>query len=215
MTCGVYQIHNLQTKKVHVGSSVEIEERWRTHRRRLNRGDHHSAKLQASWAKWGENQFVLEVLEELPHLNDTLVAREQWWIDNLNAYVAGYNMRPKAESCLGLKRPAFSEEHRRRIADAKKGALNPNHGKPRGEETRKKIADSNQGLVRSEATRKAVSASRIRYGDVRYAGFAEEQRGNTLRLARERGEARLAQEFQQARATWALLLKTRGGGGGL
>lgn len=61
---GIYKITNLRTKKFYLGSSVNIDHRWRQHKCLLNKNKHHSAKLQASWNKYGAAAFVFEVLLE-------------------------------------------------------------------------------------------------------------------------------------------------------
>ena len=43
---GVYKIINLQTNKIYVGSSVDIEGRWKQHKKLLLKNKHHSIRLQ-------------------------------------------------------------------------------------------------------------------------------------------------------------------------
>lgn len=46
MTCGVYLIKSDKSKKVYIGSSKDIEGRFKAHMRNLEKGKHHSYKLQ-------------------------------------------------------------------------------------------------------------------------------------------------------------------------
>ena len=54
---GLYAIRHINTRKAYVGSSTNIKERITTHKRMLNRGNHHCSHLQRAWDKYGQNQF--------------------------------------------------------------------------------------------------------------------------------------------------------------
>lgn len=60
---GIYQIRNLVNGKIYIGSAVNINSRWRTHKANLNLNKHKSKHLQASWNKYGINTFIFKVLE--------------------------------------------------------------------------------------------------------------------------------------------------------
>lgn len=114
---GIYAIRCVPTGRLYVGSSIDIKDRWRWHRRDLKAGRHQNAKLQNAWRKHGAEAFVFEILELVPI--DDLIAREQHFIDSLGAHCkqGGFNLRLKAESNLGLlKSPAT----RRKISETKK-----------------------------------------------------------------------------------------------
>lgn len=88
--CGVYKIECSVNKKVYVGSSKDIMSRWKSHKRLLKGGKHHSAKLQRAWNKYGkESGFVFEILEECEQTD--LFKVEQYWYDKLESYENGYN----------------------------------------------------------------------------------------------------------------------------
>ena len=73
-----------------MGSSKDIEKRWKQHKSSLKSGKHHSAKLQRAWNKYGkESGFRLEILEECEQAN--LLFIEQVWYDKLDSYENGYN----------------------------------------------------------------------------------------------------------------------------
>lgn len=128
---GIYVITSLHNKFVYVGSAADITDRWKRHTRLLKRGRHHSIRLQNAWNKYGSANFVLSVLE-LTNL-ETLIDREQYWIDALNAAgEKGYNVLPLAKNSTGLK-------HR--------------------PESIKKISEASKGKKISDAQRAAVSAA--------------------------------------------------------
>lgn len=75
--------------KVYVGSSRNIEDRWRRHKGELRLGKHHSFKLQAAWNKHGEEAFEFTVLEVVS--NGFISIVEQAYINKYDAYKKGYN----------------------------------------------------------------------------------------------------------------------------
>lgn len=61
---GVYIIKNKINGKIYVGSTADtFDRRWKNHRKKLREGKHHSKHLQASWNKYGEENFEFKVLE--------------------------------------------------------------------------------------------------------------------------------------------------------
>lgn len=78
--CGIYIIECLATGHVYVGSSTRIKARWKDHRSQLNRGIHHSSKLQEYWDAFGEEEFKHEIIEPVPNISTWLEARESHWI---------------------------------------------------------------------------------------------------------------------------------------
>lgn len=90
MSRGVYCIRNTDNNKVYIGSSRNIEGRWRVHRSRLNLNKHHSQHLQLSYNLG--SSFVYEILELVEDLSQ-LEIREQYWVDHYQSYKSdfGYN----------------------------------------------------------------------------------------------------------------------------
>ena len=63
MNTGVYLIRNIINSKGYVGSTTDsFQARFSGHRSQLRRGCHHSNKLQRAWDKYGEQNFIFEVL---------------------------------------------------------------------------------------------------------------------------------------------------------
>ena len=119
MASGIYLIHNVISGRYYVGSAVDIDQRWRSHRHLLSSGKHHSPTLQRSWLKHGEVAFVFEVVELIGD-KALLIAREQYWIDVLRSACpnTGFNVSPTAGSPLGVKHTA---ETREKWSAARKG----------------------------------------------------------------------------------------------
>jgi len=115
---GVYCIRNLVNGKRYVGSAAKsFQNRWKSHRNSLRRGDHIARHLQAAWNKYGESSFKFEVLERCTPEN--CIKKEQYWIDSCQAADSehGYNQSPTAGSILGMK---LSAQAKSKITNAVK-----------------------------------------------------------------------------------------------
>ena len=89
---GVYQIRNLISGKIYIGSTVHFRDRKYSHFKELRSGTHHSSRLQAAFNKYGENAFVFEPIEIVDH-EDKLLDREQHYLDTLLPFGKfGYNI---------------------------------------------------------------------------------------------------------------------------
>lgn len=114
---GIYKILNLVTNKVYIGSCINsLRIRFNIHKHHLRKGKHHSKKLQNSWNRHGEENFVFEVLEFCEP--SKCIEREQYWIEFYNSYNLGYNCLPKAGNCAGR---IVSEETKIKIRNKLKG----------------------------------------------------------------------------------------------
>lgn len=105
---GVYAIHCLANGRRYVGSSINIENRWSTHRSELNLNKHYSADLQKDYNLHGKDQIVYSVIEYVEK-DTNLKRREQYWIDFYKSSV--YNRSPSAFSAKGTKRTEEQKKH--------------------------------------------------------------------------------------------------------
>ena len=88
---GIYKLINTNTQKVYIGSSNDIERRWKEHIRALDNNNHHSYKLQQNYNKTKDKDiFQFEVIEEVDN-KVNLKEREQYYIDLYDAFKNGYN----------------------------------------------------------------------------------------------------------------------------
>lgn len=143
---GIYLIQHIDSKKLYVGSALNLRKRWNRHLFLLNRGDHDNIHLQRSWNKYGPTAFQFSVIEYLED-ESTLIAREQHWIDQLDAARTGYNLAPIAGSRRGTKQ---SEETKLKISKSGKGRVV-------SEETRKRMSIAFTGRVMSPEARAKLS----------------------------------------------------------
>lgn len=98
---GIYKIENKTNGKIYIGSSKNIENRWKQHKTLLKVGKHHSRHLQYAWDKYGEDSFSFCILEEVLQPEE-LFNREQYWMDKLQSYNPenGYNISVVAGACV-------------------------------------------------------------------------------------------------------------------
>lgn len=133
---GIYKIVNKQNQNVYYGSAAySFESRWRHHKNHLNKNKHDNGHLQHAWNKYGHDSFEFSVV--LLCVPEECLMYEQMCLD---LYWDGgnncYNIRPIAESNLGLKtgKPAWnrgiphSTKTRKKMKKARKGHA-PNRGK--------------------------------------------------------------------------------------
>lgn len=143
--CGIYGIFNITTGKVLIGSSKDIQTRFRTHKTRLVNGKHANSHIQAAWLKYGREDFEVRVLEEC--LFDELIAKEDEWMDRYDSLdnSSGYNMRgatprsyisevTRRKMSESHKGGSISEEQRKKISIALKGRPSSRLGKHQPEE---------------------------------------------------------------------------------
>ena len=145
MESGIYKIVNTQNGKLYIGSAININRRWNEHKSELRGNKHHSPRLQNSYNKYGEENFIFEIIEEIED-KEKLIEREQYWLDYYKSYdkKRGFNICLNARSCLGVER---TEEYKQKISVA-------NKGKKHSEEAKKKIGENARNRVVSEETRR-------------------------------------------------------------
>jgi group I intron endonuclease len=138
---GIYRITCTITKKIYIGSAINLRERWYQHSSRLRHNDHENPKLQHAWNKYGEQSFTFEVLELV--LPMSLTAREQYWFNKLKPFdrTKGFNLSPTAGSCLGVKHSQVTRDKLRVRALGNTHLLGHKHS----EETLHRMSESHKG----------------------------------------------------------------------
>lgn len=139
---GIYEIRNLITGCLYIGSASDLNKRSRVHRLKLLRNEHHAAYLQRSWNLHGEDNFQFNVL--LYCDKENLIYFEQRFIDYYNPE---YNSSKTAGNCLGYK---HTEETRKKLSQVRIGNRNSVGskgcvGRVYSEETRRKISEAHKG----------------------------------------------------------------------
>jgi group I intron endonuclease len=167
MESGIYSITNMVNGKRYIGSTENMVRRWKEHRYRLCKGNHHTAHLQAAWNKYGAVAFVFEVLEYIEDIADLLTVEQYYadWLETTDKRY-GYNtridvggshgfrhseetLRKLSESRMGEKNPMYgthpSEETLAKRSAALKGRKNPHEGRPMPPEARAKLSEMRKG----------------------------------------------------------------------
>lgn len=172
MKTGIYQIRNIVTGRVYVGSAVNFARRFALHRCNLRAGKHRNTKLQNAWNKYGEAAFVFERL--LVCGREQLIGYEQACIDRFDSVISGYNVLAVAGSALGFRHSAAHKERLsgnqhalgykhdsetlKRLSAASKGNKH-GLGHKHSDAARKRIAEGHRGIVQSpEWVAKRISA---------------------------------------------------------
>lgn len=79
---GIYQIKNIVNNKIYIGSTKNFKKRYHEHSHLLRKGIHQNRYLQNAYNKYGEDNFIIELIEICKE--DELKIREQYYIDSLN-----------------------------------------------------------------------------------------------------------------------------------
>lgn len=145
---GIYLITSPSGGK-YVGSSVDIDRRWKRHLYELTKGTHRNTVLQRAFEKYGKG-LRIEVLELCSR--DVLLAREQAHIDSIG-FDNLYNLQPVAGggSTPGRVNPPVSEETREKMRAA-------HTGRKHSEETRRKMSARLIGHAHSDVTKQQIGA---------------------------------------------------------
>jgi group I intron endonuclease len=136
MASGVYSIASNDGRR-YIGSAVNIDKRWREHRRGLDQGKHHSRFMQRAWDKHGPEAFTFSVL--LLCDRENVLFYEQRCLD---AYAPEYNTAPIAGSQLGYR---HSQESRAKMSAARPKDFSPMKGRKHTPEALAKISASRKG----------------------------------------------------------------------
>lgn len=138
----IYAIVQIDTDRAYVGSTIQLDRRWRTHLLQLRKGTHHCAHLQRAWAKHGAGAFRWEILEAADV--EGLTEVETRWIGARRERAGVFNTAPVGGSTRGLKLGPQSEAHRAKIGAAQRG---------------KKISEAQKALVSAVHKGKSLSAT--------------------------------------------------------
>ena len=209
MTCGIYMIQNKKNNKIYIGQAINIEKRWKDHKRELCRNHHDNKHLQRTWNRDGEDSFDFKVLCKCDE--NQLNTLEQYYIFELMTYDdrVGYNKNYGGAS----GRP--TEEARKKMSEALKGERSPNYGKHLSEETKMKIGEALRGENNylygkhlSEETKKKLSDAKKGEKNYNYGKHRSEE---TKKKIGEANKGRILSEEQKKKLSEAHKGKSWGG----
>lgn len=115
MGCGIYIIKNIVDCKVYIGSSININTRFKRHKCMLKGGYHDNLHLQNAYNKYGYDNIQFEIAEEC-EINK-LVDRENYYIElyKANKNNFGYNLATVNE----FRRNIFNDEVKVKMSKTK------------------------------------------------------------------------------------------------
>jgi group I intron endonuclease len=148
MDSGIYEIRNIITGDLYIGSTINFDERERRHYSLLRNGKHTNIFLQNAVNKYGLENFVFSILEECEPDNETLLQKETLYIES---ETPRYNLM--SAKCGRFQ---HSEESKKKIIETLKKSFldNPekakaislrNKGRKHTEEAKKKVSLANKG----------------------------------------------------------------------
>jgi group I intron endonuclease len=128
---GVYLITHIESKKIYVGSSIDISRRWKEHINHLNLNKHENPKLQNAWNKYGEDAFRFEILEKVEPIKEKILSIEQIYLDRYQSYKRelGFNLYKTAGSPQGTQ---WDEEQKARLSETRKNQFKVEEGHFKG-----------------------------------------------------------------------------------
>ena len=112
----IYKITNQKNGMVYIGSSIEVERRWRQHKEAsINEKDHHyNYPLMIAFREFGIANFTFEIIDTLPDYQ-TMIKAEHDWIVKENCVVPnGYNQTHQTDS------PMFDPAIAKKMSDTKR-----------------------------------------------------------------------------------------------
>lgn len=147
MPC-VYAIKNIANDRIYIGSAINPNTRWRTHKSLLKKGKHANPFLALDYLKCGEEAFVFEILELCD--KETMITREQFWIDiYYDKQDKCYNIRTKAKSNLGLRmtentklKMSLAHKGKKPHASVLQASILATKGKKKSDSTKEKMANA-------------------------------------------------------------------------
>lgn len=189
MPCGIYKITNIVNRKMYIGQSIDMEQRWKEHIIHHRTGNQ---ILYKAMRKYGIENFKFEI-QDICNEED-LNNLEIYYIWYFNTYVhsdssIGYNMTTGGNTTKGFRLSddtklkisnslkgkyskeknynygkSLTKEQRQKISNTLRGKYcgdkNPNYGKKLSDETKSKISKSWESRIVSDETKTKMSEAR-------------------------------------------------------
>lgn len=154
---GIYAIRNVINERVYIGKSIHLEKRKLAHFSELRKGKHGNEPLQNAFNKYGEENFIFEILlEDDSFEDDELYHIEKMYILLFEAdrHKKGYNIAPGGKG--GFSK--WTDEQRKRRSIQYSGKGNPFYGKKHSAETiQKKVSNTDYSFTQTPEHRNKLS----------------------------------------------------------
>lgn len=174
MLSGIYKIINKSNGKFYIGSSNNIQLRWNIHKSELRRNTHHNNYLQHAWNKYGEDNFIFEIIEIIP--KGKLIESEQKYLDKIDR-----NQHYNLSSIAG--KVEINDETRKKMSESHKGEKNHNFGNQMSSKMKKILRKSNLGRKLTDDHKKKIGQSQIGKNNAFFGKTHTEEVKNKIRKA--------------------------------
>lgn len=152
---GIYKIQQISSGLAYIGQTkMKFIKRYWHHTWKLKNNTHDNKHLQNSWNKYGDDDFVFEVIHVLDK-NECMNELEIQYIKQFNSFVNGFNMTTGGEG----KKNCPASEHAKKITGEKNRIHNL--GKKASDETKAKMSKAQKGRKLSEVNKNKLRASRL------------------------------------------------------
>lgn len=166
---GIYKIINKFNGKYYIGSSANIQERWRCHLKELKGKYHHNDHLQRAWVKYGSENFEFvivksdvsptELLKEEQFLLD-LVKEDRSLVYNVSFLAGKVEMTDETKRKIGFR----AIGHKRNVGRKYSAETVEKRKKSRSwyrhsQLTKEKIGNALRGRSVSDETKHKISKS--------------------------------------------------------
>lgn len=150
----IYQIINLITYDTYVGQTIQkINNRFSNHKSYARNGG--KTHLCNAIRKYGEQNFIIKILEENICDRELLNQKEQHHIQKLKPR---YNMTQGGDGVKGIQ---HSNETKLKISQAHKNRTPWNKGKKLSQETKNKMSQSRKGRIFTKEHKTNLSKSKV------------------------------------------------------
>lgn len=135
---GIYKCTCLSNGRCYVGQARSLLKRKQHHLYTLRNNKHRNIHMQRAWNKYGEDDFIWEIIECCPE--DMLNEREIYWIEKYDTFRDGFNMTSGGDKnyivssetlkkrSMSLKK-SWTDERRQKISKSMLGKKNPMYGR--------------------------------------------------------------------------------------
>jgi group I intron endonuclease len=176
--CGIYEIVNIVNDKRYIGQSKNIYVRFRSHKNKLRNNQHHNSYLQNAWNKYGENNFIFNVIKICDDTELDDLEKQYIGLYNTCNRKCGYNIDNGGNSNKHLstetrekiskahKKENLSVETLKKMSDSAKRRCSTQEwkqyyhnvlsGRSLSEETRLKMSEAHINKSHSEEARKKI-----------------------------------------------------------
>ena len=159
---GIYSITNTKNGKQYIGQSINIHERWKKHKYRLNKGIHINPHLQNAWNKYGKNSFEFKILKicKVKYLSRF----EKLYIRIFDTFKNGYNRTTGGDANHKLSEDTKMKMSNVIRSDEFKKKVSENNarywlGKQLSNETKQKLSKAHTGKPLSDEHKYKLSKS--------------------------------------------------------